>query len=42
VNSNSGKTGKSVHVQPEWVFTFDQNRCSRSAGISVHFGPEYA
>jgi hypothetical protein len=42
VNSNSGKTGKSVHVQPELVFTFNQNRCSRSTGMGVQFAPEYA
>jgi hypothetical protein len=42
VNSDSGKTGKSVHVQPDWVFTFNQNRCSRSTGMGVHFAPEYA
>ena len=27
---------------PESVFTFDQNRCSRCARISVHVRPEYA
>lgn len=42
VNSNSGKTGKRVHVQPDLVFTFNQNRCSCSTGMGVQFAPEYA
>ena len=42
VNGDSGKTGKSVHVEPEWVFTLNQNRCSRCARMGVHDGPEYA
>lgn len=33
---------KSVHVQPESLFTFRQNRCSLSIRMSVHFGAEYA
>lgn len=34
VNTDSGETAK--------VFTFNQNRCSRSARMSVHVGTEYA
>lgn len=34
VNTDSGKIGK--------VFTLNQNERSRSAGIGVHDGPEYA
>ena len=33
---------KSVHVRPESVFTFRQNRCSRSPRKGVHVAPEYA
>ena len=33
VNTDSGKTGK--------VFTINQNRCSRSAGIGVQVEPEW-
>jgi hypothetical protein len=29
MNTDSGKIGKSVHVEPEWLFTFERNRCSR-------------
>jgi len=42
VNTDSGKSSKSVHLQPEWLFTLNQNRCSRSSGMGVHDGPEYA
>lgn len=42
VSSDSGKKPKSVHDKPEWVFTFVQNRCSRSTRMGVHVGPEYA
>lgn len=42
VNTDSGNDPKSVHVHPEWVFTFVRIRCSRSAGMAVHDGPEYA
>jgi len=30
------KIRKSVHVQPESLFTLNQNGCSRSAGMGVH------
>ena len=33
---------KNVHVRPESVFTFRQNRCSRSPRKGVHVAPEYA
>ncbi len=33
---------KSVHVRPESVFTFLQNRCSRSPRKGVHVAAEYA
>jgi hypothetical protein len=33
---------KSVHVRPESLFTFLQNRCSRSHRKRVHVAPEYA
>ena len=36
------KSVKSVHDEPECLFTFRQNRCSRQTRISVHDGPEYA
>lgn len=42
MNTDSGKTGKSVHVQPESAFTINQNQCSCSARIAVHLEPEYA
>ena len=42
MNTYSGNLCKSVHVRPEWVFTLNQNRCSRSTRISVHVEPEYA
>jgi hypothetical protein len=42
VNTDSGKSLKSVHLQPEWLFTLNQNGCSRSSGMGVHDGPEYA
>src|SRR5699024_4544904 len=29
----SRSAGMAVHVEPEWVFTFCRNRCSRWAGI---------
>jgi len=29
VNSYSGNSGEVFTLKPEWVFTFDQNRCSR-------------
>ena len=42
VNSDSGNNRKSVHVQPEQVFTMNRNRCSRSTRMSVHDQPDYA
>ena len=42
VNTDSGKSLKSVHLQPESLFTLNQNGCSRSSGMGVHNGPEYA
>ena len=42
VNSDSGNDRKSVHVQPEQVFTMNRNRCSRSTRMSVHDQPDYA
>jgi hypothetical protein len=42
VNTDSGKSLKSVHLQPESLFTLNQNGCSRSSGMGVHDGPEYA
>ena len=42
MNTNSGNYRKSVHVPPESLFTFNQNWCSPSAGITVHLAPEYA
>ena len=36
------KYPKSVHVEPEQVFTLNRNRCSRSTGIGVHVEPESA
>ncbi len=42
VNTDSGNNRKSVHVQPEQVFTMNRNRCSRSTGMSVHDQPDYA
>jgi len=27
------KNRKSVHIEPEWLFTFSRNQCSRWAGI---------
>jgi hypothetical protein len=42
VNSYSGKSAKVFTFKPEWVFTLKQNRCSRSARMTVHVAPEYA
>ena len=42
MNTNFGNYWKSVHVPPESLFTFNQNWCSPSAGITVHLAPEYA
>jgi len=33
---------ESAFTFPEPVFTFNQNWCSRSSGMGVHDGPEYA
>ena len=35
MNTDSGKPGKSVHLEPEWVFTFGRNRCSDWTGIRI-------
>ena len=42
VNTDSGKSLKSVHLQPESLFTLNQNGCSRSSGMGVQDEPEYA
>lgn len=42
MNTDSGNRQESVHLQPEFMFTFNQNGCSRSARIGVHLGSEYA
>ena len=42
LNTDSGNCGKSVHLRPESLFTFNQNRCSPSTGITVQLTPEYA
>ena len=42
MSTNFGNYRKSVHVPPESLFTFNQNWCSPSAGITVHLAPEYA
>jgi len=42
VNTDSGNYPKSVHLPPESLFTFDQNRCSPSTRITVHLAPVYA
>jgi DNA-binding HxlR family transcriptional regulator len=35
-------TGIGVHDPPEFAFTINWNRCSRSTGFSVHDPPEHA
>ena len=42
MNTDSGNQLKVFTITPESVFTFNQNRCSRCARITVHVRPEYA
>ena len=42
VNTHSGHALKVFTLEPESVFTIKQIRCSRSSGMGVHVGPEYA
>jgi hypothetical protein len=35
-------TGTGVHDRPEFMFTINWNRCSRSSGMRVHDVPERA